>query len=133
MPLNDSEKKNIINVRLENAAKVLNDAKLLCETESYRSAVNRVYYSMFYAVSALAIKKNNNFKKHSALITFFHREFIKTNIFDRKHGRALQKAFEDRSESDYQDFIIFSKEKVLLRIQDAEKFISVIKNYLMQS
>jgi uncharacterized protein (UPF0332 family) len=36
---------------------------------------------MFYAVMALAVQKNYVTSKHSGMITFFDKEYIKTNIF----------------------------------------------------
>ena len=42
--------------RLQSARETLIEADALAEKGHHRGAVNRIYYSMFYAVSALALK-----------------------------------------------------------------------------
>ncbi len=55
MTLTEQDRKALVNVRLQNAKATLEDARKLFNENSMRGAVNRAYYSMFYAVSALAI------------------------------------------------------------------------------
>ena len=47
------------------------------ENDFHASAMNRIYYSMFYAVQALLILKGSTFSKHGQVKGFFNREFIK--------------------------------------------------------
>lgn len=103
---------------------------LLLKHDSLRSAANRVYYSMFYAVSALAISTGHTFSKHTGLISYFQKEFIKANVFERHHGRSLQKAFEDRSEADYRDYPRITSEDIQRRIKEAEALIKAISDYV---
>ena len=130
MTPNGDQSSKVIQIRLTNAEQALADARLLLERRSLRGATNRVYYSMFHAVSALAFFCGRTYSKHSGLIAFFQKEFAKPNLIERKHGRALQKAFEDRSEADYEDFIRLTDEQVDLRIHEAEEFLAAIKEYI---
>ena len=68
MTLNENEKKNLIDYRLEQADETIQDVKLLVNNKRYRSAINRIYYGMFYALSALAIANNFQTSKHGQLI-----------------------------------------------------------------
>lgn len=130
MTLNSEQRRELVKLRLDNARKALDDGNLLFEHSSLRGATNRIYYSMFYAVSAITIAEGKSFHKHGQLIGYFQKEYVKTRIFERKFGRALQKAFEDRSEADYQDYLHFTREQVQTRIGEAEEFYSVVKAYL---
>ena len=130
MTLSDQDRKELAKVRIENARATLEDAKRLIVAGSLRGAANRAYYSMFYAASALAISRGVVLSKHSALIAFFQKEYVKTGLLDRKHGRALQKAFEDRSEADYQDFVKFTTEQMQRRVEDAAEFIRTVETFL---
>lgn len=130
MTLSDQERQELVDVRLQTARQMLEDARQLLNVDSLRSAVNRSYYAMFHAVSALSISRGLTHRKHTQLIAFFQKEYAKPEILDRKHGRALQKAFEDRSEADYQDFVTFSEEQVKERITEAEAFIEAIQAHL---
>ena len=130
MKLSDEERSNIIQVRLEDARNVFADAQLLLEHGSLRSAANRVYYAMFYAISALTIFKGRTFSKHTGVISYFQKEFVKTKIFSRDHGRAIQKAFEDRSEADYRDYLKITSEDIQQRIKEADALINAISDYV---
>jgi uncharacterized protein len=48
--------RDLINYRLQHSAELRNDAALLIEQQRWKSAVNRLYYSLFETVSALMIK-----------------------------------------------------------------------------
>lgn len=49
-------KPDYIEYRLSKAREALQDAKLLAENNSWNACVNRLYYSCYYAVSALLLK-----------------------------------------------------------------------------
>lgn len=42
----------LINLRLEQARETISDAEILIQFKKFRSAVNRVYYGMFYCLLA---------------------------------------------------------------------------------
>ena len=130
MSLSPEDTAAVIKVRMENARITVRDAQLLRDAGSLRSAVNRAYYAMFYAASALALSRGLSLSKHSAVISFFHREFVKPGLLGREHGRALQKAFEDRSEADYQDYLRVTAQQVDARLVEARDFIEVVSTYL---
>lgn len=130
MTLGPQERRELIDLRIDNAQTAIKDAVLLLDNDSVRSAMSRTFYSMFYAVSALAIADSKSFRKHRALLAYFHKQYASTKIFDRKHGRALQKAFEDRSEADYQDYIHITAEQVKDRIEEAKEFLVAVQTYL---
>ena len=117
-------------MRTENARATVRDAQLLRDAGSLRSAINRAYYAMFYAASALALSRGLSLSKHSAVISFSHRDFVKPGLLSREHGRALQKAFEDRSEAEDQDYLRLTEQQVDARLAEARDFIEVVSTYL---
>ena len=54
--MNREEKDNYVKYRLEKAEETYEVAELLIENEKWNSAVNRLYYASFYAVTGLLIK-----------------------------------------------------------------------------
>lgn len=130
MSLNEEQRRELVQLRLDNADSTIDDAQMLLDNDSVRSAMNRTYYAMFYAVSALAVAHGKYFNKHRQLLAYFHKEYAQTEVFERKHGRALQKAFEDRSEADYQDYIHITRDQTQTRIKEARELIRAIKTYL---
>lgn len=64
-------------------------------------AVNRIYYGLYYAVTALAIKHRFETSKHLQLIGWFNKEFIATQKLDKKNGKILRIAYQNRIKGDY--------------------------------
>ena len=68
----------LISYRLQRAEESLRAAEIMYEKNMLIFAMNRIYYSMFYAVQALIILKESTFSKHGQVKGFFNKEFIKT-------------------------------------------------------
>ncbi|MCH8317217.1 MAG: HEPN domain-containing protein [Bacteroidetes bacterium] len=101
--------------------------KLAIKNNSLRMAVNRIYYAMYYIVSALALKYKFKNLKHQPLIGWFISTFINKNIVDRKYGEMLSEAFKQRSEGDYGTFVTFNKKEVLELFDEMKEFTKKIK------
>jgi uncharacterized protein (UPF0332 family) len=122
----------LIDYRLAEARESLEEAKvLLREKMSNRSVMNRLYYAMFYAVLALLQDKQLSSSKHSGVIAVFDREFVKTEIFDKKLSKVLHRAFELRQRGDYMENTVISDsdvEDIMLLtaefLSSAEEFLS---------
>jgi len=83
------------------AEESLKSAERELAASSFNFGMNRIYYAAFYAVSAVLLKRQISFKKHSAARSAFHREFIKPGLPDVKWGKFYDRLFEDRQEGDY--------------------------------
>ncbi|NIM18484.1 MAG: HEPN domain-containing protein [Candidatus Aminicenantes bacterium] len=120
-------KKDIINYRREKAAETLEDAKMLFERKRLFSAVNRIYYAMFYEVIALLHTKGLSSSKHTGVRALFNQHFVKTGIVKVEIGKFYSEMFDFRQEGDYDDFIYFEEEKVKNWLGKAEKYIKVLE------
>ncbi len=122
---------DLMKYRLDNAREKLESAKLLLDAGKYKDSIGRSYYAIFTAVRAVLAKENVDFSKHSGVIAYFQKEFIKTGIFEKKYSRYLQSAFQIRNSCDYDDFFIASRQDAEEQYNRAEEFYNVIQNYLM--
>jgi uncharacterized protein len=126
-----SEKAPLIRYRLVQARESLKEADvLLAAGMSLRSVMNRFYYAMFYAVLALLQDKQVGTSKHSGAISLFDREFIKTEIFDRKYSKALHRAFELRQKGDYMEQTEVTKLDIDEIRPEAVDFVERAESYL---
>src|SRR3990167_7390081 len=99
---NDEKKQVLIRYRMNQARESLDEACYLLEgNKSLRSIVNRLYYAMFYAVLALLVNEPYASSKHSGVISYFNRRFVKEGIFPEEMGLTLNRAFEMRQRGDY--------------------------------
>ncbi len=70
------DRKSLALVRIERAKELLEEAKGLFESESYKSANNRAYYSYEKSVKALLALKNKDAKTHSGVLHLFNTEYV---------------------------------------------------------
>ncbi|MEI6738389.1 MAG: HEPN domain-containing protein [Pseudomonadota bacterium] len=127
MTLLPEERQTVISLRMQNAEEALSDAGVLLERNSLRGAANRLYYAVFHALSALALGDGKLFAKHQGIISFFHADCVRTGRFEKRFGRVVQQAFEDRTEADYEDDVSFSEDVLRARIRDVRELINVVK------
>lgn len=124
------EKKALASARYEHAVECLDAAKLLLTTGNYKSAANRSYYAIFHAMRSVLAYDEVDMKHHSGIISEFRRRYIKTDIFDKKLSEIISILFNIRTDSDYDDFFVISKDEVIEQTQNAEFFLATIKTYL---
>ena len=130
--MQDSEKKALSQVRIDHAQECLKAAEQLLDAGIYKSAANRSYYAVFHAMRAVLALDGIDKRKHSGIISEFRRLYIKTGIFDEEMSQIISELFDIRSDSDYDDFFVISKEEVIEQVANAKCFLSVVCEYLSQ-
>ncbi len=123
-------KEELVRHRLARSIESAEDAKLALENDRLNNAENRIYYSIFYSVSALALKYNYSTSKHFQLMGWINKNFIKTKKIDIEFGRIYKRQSESRLESDYDDFVEFTREQVKEDYENMKKFIAEIEKHI---
>ena len=90
--IDENDRNSLIEYRLDQAFDTANLAKFLFSSNKLVVAVNRIYYGLYYALTALALKYKFETSKHTQLIGWFNKEFIAANIVDQKYGKTLRNA-----------------------------------------
>jgi len=121
---------NLINYRVQQAHETVKEVEFQIENNFLVIAVNRIYYGMFYMLLALALKNGFKTSKHSQLLGWFNKEFVKTGKIDREIGKIIHKAFEDRTDGDYGIFVRFEKEEVMEKFNDMKRFLFELEKLL---
>ena len=116
--------------RLERAKETLNTAKVIFDIKDYKSANNRAYYAIFYAIRAVLALERKDFKRHKDVIAYFNQNYINTEIFPKKLGHKISLAQSIREDSDYDDEYVASKEKTQNQIGTAEELIMQVEQYI---
>lgn len=121
---------DLIRYRLISAKEKLASAKLLLDAGLYKDSVGRSYYSIFSSMRAVLAIRQVDFSKHAGVISYFQKEYIKTNIFDKKYSKYIQQAFQIRNGCDYDDFFIVSRQDAEEQYQRAEEILRVVQEYI---
>ena len=104
--------KELISFRMEKSNEAFTDAQNTYKTASYNLVVNRLYYAVFYMVSAVLLKFQISGKTHKGIKTVFQEKFVKTGIISKKTSKIYDELFKMRNDGDYEDFVIYTKKKV---------------------
>ena len=128
--LHSEKSRTLALYRLERAKELIDDSRRLFESGSYKSSNNRAYYAIFYSMRAVLALDEVDFKKHSGVIQYFQREYIKTGVFDKSYSDIIMDASEIRNASDYDDFYLASKDEAIAQIEGAEKFYRAVEAFL---
>ena len=128
--MKDDEKNALIEHRIARAMDTIEEVSFLIKNKKFLLAVNRIYYGMFYILSALSLKYDFSTSKHQQLIGWFNKEFISIGEIDRKYGRILHNAYNNRSTGDYDDFAEFDEEDVKKSFDEMKDFIRTIRALL---
>src|SRR5258706_14504389 len=85
---------------------------------------------MFYAPLGLAVEQYKIAAKHTAAISFFDREYVKTGIFPKEFSKTLHLLFDRRQSNDYGEIWEVDEDEALQALQDAANFVEAIKTHL---
>ena len=118
--------------RLEQALENLNSARKNLEIDELKTANNRAYYCVFHAMRAVIALDEQDFKKHSGVISYFREHYIKTKVFNRQCSDIVSSSSLIRNKSDYDDFYIASRQETYEQVENAQIFFEMVKDYLQQ-
>ena len=119
--------------RMEKAKDDLETSEIMFKNNKYSQSINRSYYAMFHAIRSLLALSKFDSKKHSGIISYFNFHFIKSGKIEVEYSKMLTTAFKIRSDSDYKDFYIITRQDAELQLENAKKFIKRIQGFLEQT
>jgi uncharacterized protein (UPF0332 family) len=119
----------LITYRLGQADEALAAAELNLAHALSRSAVNRAYYAMFYAVMALLAERTIETSRHSGAIAQFDLLYVKPQIFRAEMSRWLHRAFLHRQAADYGAEVTLTRPEVEALIVEAREFVAQVRDY----
>ena len=119
--------KELAGYRMDRAKEMLVAARENLEIGQYKTSLNRSYYAIFHAMRAMNILKGFDSSKHSGVIAFFNKEYLKENILDRNLSIVIKNSAFLREKSDYDDFYIASKQEAEKQLEEAERFLDAVE------
>ena len=116
--------------RLERAKEMLDASEKNLQSGHLRTSLNRSYYAVFHGMRAVNVLKGFDSSKHSGVIAFFNKTFLKDGLLDKSLAKIIKDTSYLREKSDYDDFYIASKEETELQLKNAKIFIQHIEKYI---
>lgn len=121
----------MIQYRLQRSKQTIAEAKGALKNNQLHLAANRIYYAIFYSVSALSLTQNFSTSKHKQLLGWFTKTFIKTQLLPIELGKIYASAYETRQEGDYDDMVEFDKDSLTAKFSDMKKFVIEIEKVII--
>jgi uncharacterized protein (UPF0332 family) len=124
------ERNELATYRITKARNTFRETDLLITNNLWNTAVNRLYYACYYAVSALLISKEIETQTHAGARQMFGLHFIKSGLIELSLGKFYSRLFDLRQTGDYDDFLDFSEEDTLDLLEPANRLITHIESIL---
>jgi uncharacterized protein (UPF0332 family) len=122
--INNAE--DLIRYRIERSLETLREGKTMIDNNFWNAAVNRIYYSCYYAVSALLLKKSVETNSHKGIRQMFGLHFVQEGLVAKEDGRFFSDLYDRRQTGDYDDYVSYDEETVLQLFNQAEGFVNRI-------
>ena len=126
----ESSLKELAGYRLKRAKEMLSASENNLKIGEYRTSLNRSYYAVFHAMRSANALKGFDSSKHSGVIAFFTKEYLKTEILDRSLSFIIKDSSLCREKSDYYDFYIASHTEAEEQLKNAKCFVQKIEDYV---
>lgn len=122
--------KELSKYRFECAKEMLDASKENLEIGQYRTSLNRSYYAVFHAMRAVNVLKGYDSSKHSGVIAYFNKNFLKEKLLDRSLYMIIKDTSYLREKSDYDDFFVANFQEAQKQLQNANIFIDSVAAFL---
>lgn len=122
--------KELAGYRLARAQEMLSAAEENLNIKQYKTSLNRSYYAVFHAMRSVNALKRFDSSKHSGVIAFFTKEYLKTEILDRNLADIIKESSFCREKSDYDDFYVAGREDAEEQLKNAKYFVKKIEEYV---
>ena len=126
MSMTDEERATLVTLELKKAHETFEEIGILTAANKWSGAANRLYYSVFHAISALLLHDGHSVNTHNGSHAFFHLHYIKTGILPVEYGRLYNQLQTMREESDYNCVYDVNPDELKDRIGPAHNLIEKI-------
>lgn len=109
------------------AEEALQSARMDSDAGLLHSAINRAYYAVFYAATAVFVERGLHFRKHTGVRSALHRELVKAGLLSVEMGALYDRLFGDRQHGDYVVLAEFEPGPVREKVESAATFLNAVR------
>ncbi len=123
MNLTPEQRDAIVKFELDKSDLNYRQALLGIDADYWDLVANRLYYSLFHAISALLIRNRIPVKSHKGAVMMFNYHFVRTEVFSKEEGQLVSFLQSKREEGDYNCMMKIEK-------SDIEPYLSLTNSIL---
>lgn len=130
MGLKHDEIKDLVNYRLSKSKEVLVEALDVANLHHWNLTVNRLYYAVFHACSALLLSRGFSARTHHGVIKIMMMEYVKTEILTKEEGTLITTLFNMRNTGDYDDLYDWKESQVTPLIEPVKSLLEKLETLI---
>jgi uncharacterized protein (UPF0332 family) len=114
------------------AEQAYNTAQVNLDAGDFRATVNRAYYAVFYAASAMLLTKGLERRKHSGVISAFREHFVKPGLIELEYSSIYGETLVIREDADYAVEIPIGRDMAEIALDQGRRFVRRMREYLAE-
>ena len=126
MSLNSEERPIMVSLEYEKAQTIFGQIEDYRNLGHWSTIANRLYYSIFHAVSALLISDGHLVNTHKGTIGLFGLHYVKTGILPVEYSHLYSQLQMLRNNSDYNCYFNVTQDDIEPLLEPAGRFIKAI-------
>lgn len=130
MSLNESERNTLVALYIDKAERIMHEAEIAMDAESWGMASNRLYYALFHAVTALFVFDEIAVGTHRGVKAKFGQYYVMTKKFTSDDAKTIAHLETLRDKADYNIMFIAEAKDVLPHVENVKTLIKTIENYV---
>ena len=133
MGLTEKPKQDLIAYRLAKANEVYQEAIDVASMNHWNLTVNRLYYSIFHAATALLLSAGNTARTHNGVIRILMKDYVRVGLLSIEDGKLISSLFNMRHTGDYDDLFDWDQSKVEPLIEPTRLLLEKMKSLVPDS
>lgn len=114
------------------AGQAHNTAQVNLDAGDFRATVNRAYYAVFYAASAVLLTKGLERRRHSGVIGAFREHLVKPGLIEAQYSNIYGETLAIREDADYAVEIPIDSVMAETALDQGRRFVGRIREYLAE-
>lgn len=123
----------LVKYRYQRSSETMCEAEVMFREGFYNAAVNRLYYTCYYAVSALLFQKGIRARTHSGVKSMFALHVVAAGKLSEEVASTYFTLFEKRQSCDYDDFVFFTRDTTYELVSQTTVFIAAVGELLREN
>ena len=114
------------------AEQACSTARVNLDAGDFRATVNRAYYAVFYAASAILLTVGIERRRHSGVIGAFREHFVKSGLIEAQYSNIYGESLVIREDADYAVEIPIDRDMAKTALDQARHFVARMRSYLVE-
>lgn len=130
MSLDEQSRNTLVALYWNKSVNTFDELDNAIQIEKWNMAANRMYYSLFHAVTALLVKDGHKVSSHRGVKGALGLHYVTTGLIDVEEARIFAQLATLREKADYDVIFTASQDEVLKLLPHAKRLLEKIKSLL---